>query len=268
MNKSGLNFIKMDIYNCFKSKVIWILIGVIFIFSVISLYISHETLSGNNININGVSATEIMTEVDRDQADSFFYWCQDIISGDFLLPFIIIFSALTVGRDFSSGFIKSVISRFNRLQYVTGKIVVLMVFIIMANLATFCAVIVSNMVFFKFNSVGEVNSYLKIFLTEFLLCLTIGLIVEFLTFISKKQIFSLSGTMLYYLLFANMLYSIVNKIIKVDGFEIEKYTVFGATKYLVGNISSNVFQHEIFVLLIYLFGAIFLLYMGMIRRDI
>lgn len=82
------------------------------------------------------------------------------------------------------------------------------------------------------------------------------------------RIIQLIAPMVYYLFFSSMLYSIINKFIKTMEFDISKYTIFGAPKYLVGDLSNSILMREAIVLIIYLIIIIFISFEGIRRSEI
>lgn len=235
-----LNAIKMEIYTCFKGKMIWIVLGVVLVLSVISLYTSYNVLHNQSIDVYGTNASKLLTEIDKSKAGELFYWCKDIISGDFLIIFTIIFSALIVGKDYTSGYIKSIINRNNRLNYVVSKITILIIFVALMIVSTVLATAISNIAFLKTDSMGACGSYFKMVLMQILLNIAIGVLVEAIAMISKKQIVALIAPLVYYLFFSEKIYNFIDKFVGKDSFKIAKYTLFGAPTYLVGDLTSKV----------------------------
>lgn len=268
MKNKVIDSIRMEAYICFKNYILWLILGVVLLLSIISIYTSNNVIKGNEIEINGVAAEEIFTEVNPQKADEFYYWCEDIISGDFLIVFTIIFAALIAGKDYSSGYIKTIINAKNRQYYFVSKLVILILYITMMLIATFLATVICNIFFLKTGSLGTFSSYIRMLIMQFILNVTVGALVEMIVFIAKKQIVALIAPMVYYLFFSSMLYSIINKFIKTMEFDISKYTIFGAPKYLVGDLSNSILMREAIVLIIYLIIRIFISFEGIRRSEI
>ena len=69
MKNKVIDSIRMEAYICFKNYILWLILGVVLLLSIISIYTSNNVIKGNEIEINGVAAEEIFTEVNPQKAD-------------------------------------------------------------------------------------------------------------------------------------------------------------------------------------------------------
>lgn len=236
-----LNNLRFDFYKSYKSISTWIILFCVVAFSLLSISITYFSAK------DGSNMPDIVQQIGEDieipTNTCVVDWLTDVTSGDFLMMFVLVFAVILISNDFSFGYIKNIygISK-NKSNYVLSKILVIACFSILSILLSYAVALISNVLFIKEATFGDINQLLKYTIAKAILTISFGTFVATITIISKKGLISTLITFGYSFLFSNMIYSGINQIVKgianVDNFDISKYTLIGNTL-LLNNKSDN-----------------------------
>ena len=252
------NILKFDLYKMRKSISTWIVLFLVFVFTIASLAITYTSKTSNElpdmIEEIGAQATivplEDMTTVD---------WCIDSVSGDFLMLFIAVFIILFVCTDYSSGYIKNIYGSIkSKWHYVFSKGIIALIFTILSIVVAYITTICFNALVVHSESFGNIQELLKYSALKTLLLFAYGMLGVCVALISRKATIGLIAVMGYSFMFANILYTglnqLVNNIFDVSDFAIEKYTLIGNTVSLNAHTQSK----EVLIILIVSLSIMFL----------
>lgn len=238
-----VNILKFDLYKMRKSISTWIVIFLVFVFTIASLAITYTSKTSSELPdmIEGIGAQativplEDMTVVD---------WCIDSISGDFLMLFIAVFIILFACTDYSSGYIKNIYGSIkNKWNYVFSKGIIVLIFTVLSILVAYITTICFNVLIVHSESFGSVQELLKYSTLKMLLLFAYGMIGVCVSLIARKATVGLIVVMGYSFMFSNILYTGINQIVKnifdVNDFAVEKYTLIGNTVSLGADVQSK-----------------------------
>lgn len=223
--------LKFDFYKAIKSMSTWIILLCVIVFSIASLTITYVSKTEGELPDVALEIGEQTTIIPLEEmtvAD----WCVDAISGDFLMLFVAVFAVLFVCNDFATGFIKNIYNNLrNKWHYVLSKFVVISVFTILTIIAAYSVTMIFNLAVVKSSSFGDVSEIITFTLNKAFLLIAYGCVGALISFILKKATVGLIISMGYSFMFANLIYTGINQIVKSTGlsekFDIQKYTLVG-----------------------------------------
>jgi len=245
------NLLKFDFYKAIKSISTRIILLCVIGFSIASLTITYVSKNGGGLSDVALEIGEQATVVSLEEM-TIVDWCVDSISGDFLMLFVIVFAILFTCNDYATGFIKNVYNTIkHKWHYVLSEFVVISLFAVLTILAAYIVTLIFNFAVIKSSSLGDVSELLVFTLNKALLLIACGCVGALISFVFKKATASLIICMGYSFMFASLIYTGVNQIVKnagiSDAFDVQKYTLVGNTISLNANIS---FEQQRIVLLV------------------
>ena len=235
--------LKFDFYKAIKSISTWIILLCVIGFSIASLTITYVSKTDGELPDVALEIGEQTTIVPLEEM-TVVDWCVDSISGDFLMLFVAVFAVLFTCNDYATGFIKNTYNTIkNKWHYVLSKFVVISVFTIMTIIATYIVTMIFNLAVVKSSSFGDVSEMFIFTLNKAVLLIAYGCVGVLISFVLKKSTAGLIITMGYSFMFANLIYTGINQIVKSAGisdtFDVQKYTLVGNTISLNPDISSE-----------------------------
>ncbi|PWM69984.1 MAG: hypothetical protein DBX59_12055 [Bacillota bacterium] len=257
-----INILKYDFYKIFHSKVLRWTVIISTILCLLDPIIWYA---------NGVTSQSVTSA---------------LRSPSTILPLaIMIFAALFSAKDFSSGYIKNISTRKDKLQYVLSKAIYIFLFTLFLQIVFIIYIILFHLIgadrfIMKYplppvNSITSTNwrydnyTYGDVFLNMFLhvgLLSSLGLCIMFLSLLSKNEIIPIIAGMTYLMLFSGLLYSLFNDLFAIDLFR-EKYTLISqCTAYIEYNSTSLDLLISIAVIVFYSGISIMLSWLLMKRR--
>ncbi|MDQ0149654.1 ABC transporter permease [Eubacterium multiforme] len=241
------NLIKMDFFITKKNKATWIIPTFVIIMSIISLYISFKSNESSTMK-------SIMTQVNFNRNNpTFIQCCTDLLTGNFLTLFILIFVTLVQGQEYSSGYIKNIYGLVKeKYKLLIPKYIIILGFVILLIITTVVSVIIGRLFFLDYNKLGDFQLYFKFMLTQLFLNFVFGVGVLCTTVIFKKVNIALSIGIVYLMFFSDMLYSFINNLFKTYKFKIDNYMLLGNITNLRIDSSNNEYLRSIIV------GSVFL----------
>lgn len=218
-----LSAIRYDVYRTLKSASTWVILAVLFLLtcaSVLILYFSYSIISQDLSFLGDMSVAD---------------WCTDVTSGDFLLPFGIIFAVICVSGEYSSGFIKNIYGSYKRkCYYIISKSILMVIFSICMIIVSYMAIIIVCPIALGAKFGALTAAFVKYTLAKILYvsaCCVLGVLVCLLI---RKGIIAICVLFGYSFILAAILYECVDqlfiRVFKVSDFDFSKYT-------LIGNIS-------------------------------
>lgn len=229
----------------YKGRTPWIVLVIVCVISAVSTYMTYESSSEK--------AKAFLTVANH---NGFWDIFNNAISGDFLLPFVVILAAYIVGKDYASGFIKNTFISNNRVNNVIAKYIVLIESIFLMFVFTFIGVIVNGVFFIKPHKIGDLQACMKILLVELLALLAVGTVTFFVTYLTKKTSISISFGLIYYLIFSDILFNIINKlthsVLKIKDFDVKKYMLASQFNHLTNHLSNTVFNRAMIVSIVFI----------------
>lgn len=232
------NVLKFDFYKFARTKSTHVMLFCIAAFALlmtaIAAYLLHLTqMDVLNASLTVTTAVTTTTSV----AD----WCVDIMSGDWMLLFIMIYAILFSCNDYATGFLKN---GYNALEkkwhYVLSKMAIVAVFSVLASLLTCIVTIVSNLAFVHSPSFGDAGAFIVFALNKTFLLIAYGCVGVLLSFLLRKASACLALSMVYSFGFVNLVYLGINLLVRLAGlsktFDIQNYTIIGNMLLLGMNI--------------------------------
>lgn len=224
----------------YKGKMPWILLIVICAICTMSTYMTYEGSSEKVKSFLTVATNRGFWDI-----------VNNAISGQFLLPFVVIMAAYIVGKDYASGFIKNIFVSDNRLNNIIAKYFILLESILFMFLFTFLGVIVDVVCFIKPHKMGDFQTCMKVLLAELLALFAVGTVIYFVTYLAKNTTFSLSFGLIYYVILSDGMFSVINKLVhsflKIKDFNVKKYMLAGQFDYLTEHLSNSACGRSIIV---------------------
>lgn len=243
--------LKFDFYKAIKSISTWIILFCVMFFSIASLTITYISKTEGELPDVALEIGEQTTIVPLEEM-TVVDWCIDAISGDFLMLFVAVFAILFTCNDYATGFIKNIYNTMRtKWHYVLSKFVVISVFTILTIIATYSVTMVFNLAVVNSSSFGDVTEMIVFTLNKAFLLIAYGCVGAFISFILKKATAGLIISMGYSFMFANLIYTGINQVIKSTGisekFDIQKYTLVGNAVSIGPKLSS---EQQIIVLVV------------------
>lgn len=235
--------LKFDFYKAVKSISTWIILLCVIAFSIASLAITYISKTEGELPDVALEIGEQATIVPLEEM-TVVDWCVDSISGDFLMLFVVVFAVLFTCNDYATGFIKNTYNTIKtKWHYVFSKLVIISVFTILTIAAAYIVTLIFNIAVVKSTSFGDVSEMLIFTMNKAFLLIAYGCVGVLISFILKKSTSGLIISMGYSFMFANLIYTGINQIVKSTGisdtFDVQKYTLVGNTILLNPNISSE-----------------------------
>ena len=235
--------LKFDFYKAVKAISTWIILICVIGFSIASLTITYISKTEGELPDVALEIGEQTTIVPLEEM-TVVDWCIDSISGDFLMLFVAIFAVLFTCSDYATGFIKNTYNTIkNKWHYVLSKLLVVSVFTILTIITAYAVTMIFNLAVVKSSSFGDVSEMLIFTLNKALLLIAYGCVGVLISFVVKKSTAGLIISMGYSFMFANLIYTGINQIVKSTGisdtFAVQEYTLVGNTISLNSDISSD-----------------------------
>lgn len=235
--------LKFDLYKSVKSASTWIVLLCVIVFSIVSLSLTYVSKTEGELPDVALEIGELTTTVPLEDM-TVVDWCIDSVSGDFLMLFVIVFAILFSCTDYTTGFIKNV---YNSLKhkwiYVLSKLIVVSAFTILTIVLTYIVTVSFNLAIVQSSTFGDIAELLKFTFYKGLLLVAYGCVGVLVSFILRKATAGLVFCMGYSFMFANLVYSGINQIVKsakiAENFDIQKYTLVGNAISVSPDVSSE-----------------------------
>lgn len=223
--------LKYDFYRMIKSVSTYLLLLCILGFTIASVGLSYATKTEMKLpeTVLSFSSSGVGNELEKMTVCN---WCEDAVSGDFLLMFIIIFAVILVSNDYSTGYIKNIYGNIHcKITYVISKILMVILFSICAMILTYGICLTTVSIAISPTEVGDVAGLCHYSVIKLLLLVTYGIVVIAISLIARRALVAFIIGIGYPFMLSDTVYSginlFANKIAKVDGFFIQKYAVIG-----------------------------------------
>ena len=251
------NALSMDLYRLRKTKSSYITYFIFIAFLALSMFMIKTSVDSGYYQIDGKisNVIEIMT------------------TGNSILFLLVIFVAMFINAEFSSGYIKNIMGDIpKKRNYVLSKFVTIMLYTALYLLTAVIIAVVGAKVLLDYNDWGNIGKTLLYLGIVYLLNVSFCCIMIFITILLRNSAASTSVGVIYTLMIGSLLYQLINylvaKISEVDNFDVRKYFVYGNLCIL--NSSSNTEDFIRAVVVAFLFGVVTIL--GSIqltkRRDV
>lgn len=280
-----LNIIKMDLRHMFKTKAIWIILLIIFAFSMIAGFMTHNSLeyleqtTGIEAALEQQSAAEVSVMevgIPKDttlQSISYFSSLREMISGYIMLVFVAIFAVLFANHDINSGFIKSISNQMGRRgNLCIAKVISGIIFVALTFVVFMGGTLISDCIFFNEVTFGGVSEFVPYILTQYLLHLAFFALMVFFTILVKNTALSMAIGIFLCAGLGELFYKFIDTIIGktlpeslVKNFTINNYVLSGNIGSLApgDNIVTPIIVACVFLLLTTALG-----YMILNKRDV
>lgn len=253
-----LNMIRMELYRMFKTKsmyVIWlILAGVILFITGLSAnemktytmeekQEMYEYATGQRESENVHLGMDVTVPTKPGDTVSVFDLFYGNIKGKVLALFMIIFAVLYATADMTSGFVKNIAGQVkDRRGIIFAKGVSLFVYTVFTMLIFTGIQTISNALFFDELVFGPVKEFLQYAGLQILLHFALLMITMCIAVVLRNNVISMTIGVLLCMNVLVIFYSFLDHLIvklKIQDFEIMKYTVTGNMMFLETNVTAK-----------------------------
>lgn len=280
-----INIIKMDLRHMFKTKALWIILIIIFAFSILSGFMTHYSLEylEQTIGIEAAMEQQAAAEVSimqvgipegaTSQSINYFNSLRGMIEGSLTIMFVVIFAVLFANHDINSGFIKSISNQIGRRgNLCIAKVISGIIFVALAFAAFMGGTLISDYSSFNEVTFGGLSEFVPYILTQYLLHLAFFALMVFFTIFVKNTALSMAFGIFLCAGLGTLIYKFIDTIIGknlpdslVENFTINDYVLSGNINSLA--IGDNVVT-PIIVACVFLVLTTVLGYIILNKRDV
>lgn len=250
------NMLSMDLYRFRKTKSAYIIYLVFIAMMAMVLFVLKSSASFSN--------SALVPEV-----NSIVVY---LLKGNSTIFLLVIFVAMFINAELNSGYIKNIMGDVpKKSNYVASKCIIYMIYSAFFILTGFLAAVIGAKIlgYTEWGNIGKTLSYLGVM---YLLNISFCFLMAFITILVRNSAASTSIGVIYTLLVASLIYTIINYLVgKIPGaeeFNIAEYTVYGNMSIISTSSTTGDFIRAIIVAVIVgalaIFGSIQLVK----RRDV
>lgn len=253
-----LNMIRMELYRMFKTKsmyVIWLILAGVILFTTglsaneMKTYTMeekqemYEYATGQRESENVHLGMDVTVPTKPGDTVSVFDLFYGNIKGKVLALFMIIFAVLYATADMTSGFVKNIAGQVkDRRGLIFAKGVSLFVYTVFTMLIFTGIQTISNALFFDELVFGPVKEFLQYAGLQILLHFALLMITMCIAVVLRNNVISMTIGVLLCMNVLVIFYSFLDHLIaklKIQDFEIMKYTVTGNMMFLETNVTAR-----------------------------